>query len=114
MLINQVAVKPKLVEITIDSKEIVETYGEPITFWMRDHLDLQTYFDFYKFQTDENRQNLLQVMRRIILTPEGQEAIGNDEELPVDITLEALYKINEQVGKSRTKSSIQETGTQPE
>lgn len=114
MFINQVAVKPQLVEIVIDSPEIVDTYGETISFWMRDHLDLQTYFDFYKYQTDENRSNLIDLMKKIILTAEGLPAIGPEEELPVDITLEALFKINEQVGKSRTKSSIQKTGTQPE
>ncbi len=113
MTIAKFATKPKLEQLKIDTPEIVENYGEEITFWMKDHLDLQTYFDFYKFQRESNGDELMNVLRKIILTEEGKPALQSDDVLPVDLTLEVMFKINENLGKSKTKLSKKEVGTQP-
>ena len=112
MKIDQLAAKPKLVEISLNDEEIVEAYGEPITFWMKDHLDLGTYFDFYKFQQDSTSDQLMKTLRKIILNEEGKPAIDSDSVLPVDITLAVMMKINDNLGKSKTKLSKKKTGTQ--
>jgi hypothetical protein len=112
MEISKLATKPQLVEIVLDDADILESCGEPITFWMKEHLDLKTYFDFYKFQKESSEDELMQIMRKIILKEDGQAALTDDDILPVNITLAALVKINETVGKSRTKLLKKETGTQ--
>ena len=38
---------PKLIEIVIDDKELVEAYGEPITFYSYDIVKMRIYFDFF-------------------------------------------------------------------
>lgn len=113
MFIKDTAIKPQLVEITIDDTDIVEQFGEPITFWMRDYLDINTYFDFFRFQNQDDKTDLIRTMKRIILTSEGQPALQDDEDLPIELVLAALTKIGEQVGKSRTKLSTKPVGNQP-
>jgi len=113
MDISKLATKPTLIEIKLDEAEIIENYGEEITFWMRDHLDLGTYFDFYKFQQESTSEQLMSTLRKIILNAEGKPAIADDEILPVDITLSVMVKINDNLGKSKTRLSQKEVGTQP-
>ena len=113
MDISKLAAKPQLLEIKIDDADIVETYGEEITFWMKDHLDLGTYFDFYKFQKESSSEQLMNTLRKIILNAEGQPAIDDESILPVDITLAVMVKINDNLGKSKARLSKKEVGTQP-
>jgi hypothetical protein len=114
MDIKQLAKKPQLVEIRLDDESLVAEYGEPITFWMLDFVDINTYFDFFKSQSDKSGQELNNLMRKIILNAEGKPALGDDEGLPIDISIAALTKINETLGKSKTKPLTQSSGTQPE
>lgn len=110
MNIENLTRKPILEEVVIDDEEIVKTYGEPIKFWMRDHIDLNTYFDFYRFQSEAKSEELFGLLRKIILNSEGKPVISDDEVLPPDITINVLIKVNDVLGKSRTKSLIAKTG----
>jgi hypothetical protein len=112
MNIAEFAKKPQLLEIHIDDEAIVAEYGEPITFWMMDYVDVNTYFDFFKSQTDGHSDQLNTLLRKIILNKEGKSALADDEALPIDISIAALTKINETLGKSKTKSSTQAVGIQ--
>lgn len=114
MDIKQLAKKPELVEVVLDDEAIVKEYGEPITFWMKDFVDINTYFEFFKSQSAKEGQEINALMRKIILNKDGQPALGEDEALPIDISIAALTKINDTLGKSKAKSSIQNNGTQPE
>jgi len=114
MNINELAKKPQLEQVTLDDPDLVETYGETITFWMYDHVDINTYFDFYKYQSEQNGELLMSALRKIILNAEGQPAMDDNTVLPVDVSLAALTKINEHLGKSRAKLSKKEVGTPQE
>lgn len=114
MDIKALAKKPELVKVILDNEELVESYGEPITFWMKDFVDINTYFDFFKSQGESEGQKLNELMRKIILNEQGDPAIAEDEALPIDIAVGALTKINETLGKSRAKSLTSKIGTQPE
>jgi hypothetical protein len=111
MNISNFVKKPQLLEISIDDADIIETYGEPVKFWMRDHLDLDTYFDFYRYQKESSSDQLVATLRKIILKEDGSKAIADDEVLPLDLTLAVLVKVNDNLGKSGTKKSEKETGT---
>lgn len=114
MDIKQLAKKPELVEIVLDSESIVKEYGESITFYMKDFVDINTYFDFFRSQNEKAGNDLNKLLAKLILNAEGKPVLGEEEAFPIDITIEALTKINETLGKSKTKSSIQSNGTQPE
>jgi hypothetical protein len=108
--IKEFARKPQLIEIVLDDESIVKEYGEPITFWMTDYVDINTYFDFFKSQSGKDGQELNILMRKLIKNSEGEPVLADDEALPIDISVAALTKINETLGKSKTKSSMSETG----
>lgn len=111
MDISNFSKKPELIKVVIDDESIVESYGEPIIFFMKEFVDIVTYFDFFKSQSD-NGEELNNLLAKIILKEDGSYAIGEGEALPVDISVAALTKINETLGKSRTKSSVSKTGNQ--
>ena len=112
MFIKDLAKKPELMEITIDDEEIVKNYGDAITFWMRDFVDLNTYFDFFASQTERDGVKLNAMLRGFILNEQGESVIGEDEELPIDILVAALTKINDALGKSKAKRLTQKSGEQ--
>jgi hypothetical protein len=110
MDLGKFAKKPQLVEVVIDDPEIITEYGESISFWMRDHLDIMTYFDFYRSQNVADTEQFNRVLSKILLNSQGQNILKEDEILPVDITLAILTRINQVLGKSKTKSSTEEVG----
>jgi hypothetical protein len=112
MDISKFAKKPTLTRIVMDDAEIVETYGEVIEFHMLDQMSISTYFEFYKLQQEENSNKLNDLIRKIILKEDGTPALADDEMFPVDLTLGLLVKINEFLGKSKTKASTPVTGEQ--
>ena len=112
MDISKVSKKPVLLEMVLDDAAIIAEYGESITFYMYNNVDLNTYFDFYRVQQEKDGGELNALMRRIIVDSAGKQVIAADEMLPIDITFAALVKINENLGKSKTKSSTAQTGNQ--
>lgn len=114
MDIKQFAKKPELLKVVLDDNDLIATYGESIEFWMLDYVDINTYFDFFKSQSNPEGDKLNVLLRRIILKEDGTPSLSDDEALPIDIAVAALSKINETLGKSRTKSSTQAVGTPQE
>jgi hypothetical protein len=112
MDIKSFAAKPKLEKLEIDDPEVVEAYGESITFYMIDQMDISTYFNFYKLQQSEDGSLLNALLRKIILKEDGKPVLDADEVFPVDITLAILVKINDHLGKSKAKTSTPAIGTQ--
>lgn len=114
MDISKLAKKPELIKLTISEQDIIERFGEPITFYIKDQFGITDYFNFYKLQKQENDELLNELLRRIILKEDGSPAINDGETLPVSVTLAILMNISDFLGKSDTKAtSTQETGTQP-
>ena len=114
MDIKDLAKKPELVKIVLDNEEIVKNYGEAVTFYMKDQVDLNTYFDFFRSQGEKDGDKLTEILRKLVLNEQGQTVLGPDDQLPIDITVELLVKVNECLGKSRTRSLTPKSGTQPE
>jgi hypothetical protein len=111
MDITQLAKRPELVKLEITDEDIVKEYGEPVSFWMLDHIDVSTYFSFYKFQQNQDSDLLMDVLRKIVLREDGSRSIADDAVLPVNLTLSVLVKINEFLGKSNTKATGKKTGS---
>lgn len=112
MDISKFAKKPILTQLVMDQPEVIETYGEPIEFYIMDQMGISTYFDFYRLQQDQDSNKLNDLLRKIVLKEDGTPALAEDEIFPVDLTLGLLVKINEFLGKSKAKTSTQTTGEQ--
>ena len=107
MNISELKLKPKLIEITIDDNDVVEKYGEEITFYMYDYIDLPSYFAFFRAQSESDTGKLSELVKTIILNDKGDRAIPDEYEVPIDIFAAAVVKITDHLGKSVTKNSKQ-------
>jgi hypothetical protein len=107
--ISEFAKTPELLEIRLDSEDILAEYGEPIVFFMKDYVDINTYFDFFRAQTEQDGALDL-VLRKIVLNAEGQPCLKEGNTLPVDLAVAVLSKVNENLGKLKTKPLMSETG----
>ena len=110
MDISKFAKKPTLTKIVMDEPEVIEAYGEVIEFHMLDQMSISTYFEFYRLQQEQDSDKLNDLLRKIVLKEDGSPALTEEEIFPVDITLALLVKINEFLGKSKTKTSTPEIG----
>ena len=110
MNIKQFASVPKLTEIVLDDKDLVEKYGEPITFWTYDIVGLSTYFEFFNARTEGQFDNLGKILKKLILLEDGKPALADNEDLPIDIAAAAINKIGEILGKSQSKTLTPKTG----
>lgn len=103
MNIAQFAKKPELVKVTLDSEDILSVYKDPVTFYILDSIDIATYFEFYKSQSDNDGERLNSIMRKLMLDENGKQVIEEGSLLPVDLALASLTAIGEVLGKSKTK-----------
>jgi hypothetical protein len=113
MNIKKFASVPKLTEVVLDDAELVEAYGEPITFYTHDIVTMNTYFDFFTARSENDFANLSKIMKGLIMDEKGQPALADDEDLPIDIAAAAMTKLAEMLGKSQTKTSTQTVGEVP-
>jgi hypothetical protein len=114
MNIGQFAKKPELIKIVIDNPDIVEAYGSDVNFWIYDSVDINTYFEFFRSQSEGNGEKINELLRQLIRDEAGNLAIEDGNVLPIDLALASLTAINDCLGKSRTKPSTQNNGTQPD
>jgi hypothetical protein len=98
MKINQLASKPQLVKITLDSAETIEQFGESVDFWTWDRQPLDT---FMKLAANQNADYalMIDIVRTLILDEDGKQVIQGDKMLPSKILIEAIGKIVELLGK---------------
>jgi len=112
MNIKEFASKPTLIEIIIDDQDLVEKYGEPITFFTYNIVRMSTYFDFFNARSKSEFNNLDKMMKSMILDKDGNQVLADDEDLPIDIAAAVINKIGEILGKSQSKASTKTTGNQ--
>jgi len=111
MDISKFAKKPELKKIEITNTDITEQYG-PVFFYVYDNVDITTYFEFYKSQSEQDGNQLNTILRKLILNENGQASMSAEQMLPIDLTLAAIAAINEELGKSATKPLTPTTGQQ--
>ena len=98
MKLSELAVKPQLTKITIDSEQLVEKYGETIDFYVLDRLPLDKYTKLASVKT-EDFSSMIDLVKELILDEDGKPVMDEDHVLPTDILNEAMVKVVEVVGK---------------
>lgn len=98
MKIQDLAAKPKLISITLDKKELVEKYGEEITFHFYDRQPLDV-FAKLATATQDNIMDIAGVIEKLILDENGQPIIKEDVTLPIDVLMEAINEVSQHLGK---------------
>jgi hypothetical protein len=98
MKLTELAVKPQLTKITIDSEALVEKYGEPVDFYVLDRLPLDKYTKLASVKT-EDFSSMIDLVKELILDEDGKPVMDEEHVLPTDILNEAMVKVVEVVGK---------------
>tara|TARA_R110000822_G_scaffold109671_2_gene239614 strand:+ start:404 stop:700 length:297 start_codon:yes stop_codon:yes gene_type:complete len=98
MKLSELAKKPQLVELTIDQKDLVEKYGDELTFYMYDRQPLDVFTKLAN-ATQDNMGEYMIILKDIIVNEEGQPVMNDDLILPIDLLTEAMKLIGERLGK---------------
>lgn len=98
MKLKDLAAKPKLIPIQLDSAEIVEQYGEALEFFIWDRQPIQK---FIRIATTMNTDyaEAVTMMNEMILDDEGKAVCSEGNTLPSAVMTAAIHKVIEQLGK---------------
>jgi hypothetical protein len=96
--LTQLASKPQLIKITVDSKEIVEKYEDSLEFWI---MDRQPIDQFIKMATlgAENYGEMIKMVNELVLDEQGNRAVKEGEALPNDVMLAVIGAVVDRLGK---------------
>lgn len=98
MKLSELASKPQLTEIIIEDKELVEKYGDSLSFFVHDRLPIETYTKLATIKTDDAGQ-MYNVIKDLILDENGHPVMGDGNVLPLDVMNAAVMKVTESLGK---------------
>jgi len=98
MDLKELSKKPQLLEVVIDDEKIVEKYGDSLTFYVYDRQPLDLYGKLSKM-TDTDFEHMNDVFKDLILDKEGNKIMDEDHVLPIDVTMAAVTKVGERLGK---------------
>ena len=98
MKLKELAIKPQLTKITIDSEALVEKYGETIDFFVLDRLPLDKYTKLASVKTDDF-SSMIDLVKELVLDEDGNPVMDDEHVLPTDILNEAMVKVVDVVGK---------------
>ena len=87
MKLKDLAKKPTLVKVTVDTDNIIKMYGEPLEFWMWDRQDLPTFLQLASLK--DNPVELFKLIKDLVLDEDGSKVLG-DEMLPVEIMVPVI------------------------
>ena len=103
MQLKELAQKPKLELVTVDTPVIVEAYGEPLEFYMMDRQDLPTYLKLA--QIKDNQEEIFDIVKDIVLDDKGKRVLSDGELLPVDIMVPVLEAAIQRLGNMKPQTS---------
>lgn len=103
MKLKELAKKPELTKVTVDSEVIVKAYGEPLEFWMWDRQDIPTYLQLAQLKEDHGA--IFNVVRKLVLDEDGKPALEEDDTLPIDVMIPVVEKAITQLGNMTPQTS---------
>lgn len=98
MKLSQIAAKPQLIKMTLDDKDVVKEFGEPIEFHTWDRQPLETFMKLASANQNDMAQ-MIGVVKTLILDENGKEVITGDNALPSHILVKVISKVVETLGK---------------
>lgn len=99
MKLSQLASAPKLIEVSIDDKEVIKEYKEALTFYTWDRQPMDVFTRLANLSEKNDVGALVEIVRTLILDENGKEILTKDSTLPTGILMKVIAKITEQLGK---------------
>jgi hypothetical protein len=98
MKLSDICSEPQLVEITLDDKDTVKTYGEPLVFYTWDRQPMEVFMRLANVD-QKNTTDLINIVKTLILNDEGVQILTEKNMLPTSVLMKAISKVTEQLGK---------------
>lgn len=98
MKLSQIAKKPQLIEITIDDADIVEEFGEAITFWTWDRQPMDVFLKLAAIDQN-NTSSVISAVRELILNEDGTPVLTGEDSLPTKVLMRVIVTVVESLGK---------------
>jgi hypothetical protein len=98
MQLKDLANKPQLKEMIIDSEELVAKYGDSLQFFIHDRLPIETYTKLASIKSDDAGE-MYSIIKDFILDENGHPIMSDGNVLPMDVMIEAVTKLTDFLGK---------------
>lgn len=98
MKINQIASKPQLIKVVLNDEQTVQELGEELEFWTWDRQPLDKFMKLASVKQD-NPEEIIKIVKDLILDEEGKVVIKDDVMLPTQILIRIIQKVVETLGK---------------
>lgn len=98
MKLSDIAKKPTLVEVTIDDADIVEQYGEALTFWTWDRQPMDVFLKLASLD-QKNTSSVISAVRELILDSEGKHILTDSITLPTQLMMRVISLVVDRLGK---------------
>jgi len=98
MNLKDLAVKPTLIELKVTEPEIVEKYGDELSFYVFDRQPIDVFAKLATMQ-ESNPLEFTDMLSQLILDADGKPVMTEDKVLPIDVLTEAVKLIGATLGK---------------
>lgn len=98
MKLNQLAKKPQLTLMTLDDKETVKEFGEPIEFYTWDRQPMDTFLKLSSIDPN-NQSAIISAVKDLVMDEAGNKILEGEEVLPTNVMLRVMAKVVEGLGK---------------
>jgi len=98
MKLSEITSSPKLIEVSLDDSDILEQYGEAITFHTWDRQPMDIFMRLANIDS-KNTGELVAVVKTLILDENGKELLNDKNMPPISVLMKAIAKVTEQLGK---------------
>lgn len=98
MKLTQLASKPQLIKITLDTEEIKAKYGDELEFWIMDRQPIDQFIRMATLGAD-NYGEMIKMVNSLVLDEAGQPAVKEGEALPNDVMMTVIGAVVERLGK---------------
>lgn len=98
MKLTQLASKPQLIKLTLETFEIKEKYGDSLEFWIMDRQPIE---QFIKIATAQSNDYALMIslVNKLVLDETGKQILDDDNVLPNDVMIAVISAVVERLGK---------------
>jgi hypothetical protein len=96
--LTQLASKPQLIEIVLDTETIKEKYGDSLSFHIMDRQPIDQFIKMATMGT-ENYGDMIKMVNGLVLDEHGNPAVQEGEALPNDVMMAVIGAVVERLGK---------------
>lgn len=96
--INQIASKPQLIKVVLDDEATKAELGDELEFWTWDRQPLDKFMKLASIK-DDSPEEIIKLVKELILDEEGKIVIQEDVMLPTKILIRVIQKVVEVLGK---------------